>query len=123
MGASVVAGGDAAPVFEAAEHTLDLVAVFVEFGVVFDRVLSMSASGDAGRDTLGGQGGAEPVAIVAPVSDQAVGSGERRHEGRCPAIVADLTGREQQSYGLAGSVADRVQLGSQPATRAAETAG
>ncbi len=123
MGASVVAGGDAAPVFEAAKHALNLVAVFVECGVVFDRVLSMPASRDAGRDALGGQGGAEPVAVVAPIGDQAGGSGERRHEGRRPAIVADLPGREQQSHGLAGGVADRVQLGGQPAARAAETAG
>jgi len=37
MGAAVVAGVDAAPVFEFAEHVLDLVALAVERAIMRDR--------------------------------------------------------------------------------------
>lgn len=54
MGASVVAGVDAPPVLEPAEHVLDLVAPAVERGVVRDRNLAVHF----------GKGSAEPVGVV-----------------------------------------------------------
>ena len=50
MGASVVAGVDAAPVLEPAEHVLDSVALFVQGGVVRDRGFAVGFGGDACGD-------------------------------------------------------------------------
>ena len=55
MRASIVSGADAAPVFEAAEHDLDLVAAAVEEGVVRDRHLAVGFRGAAGGDAAIGQ--------------------------------------------------------------------
>ena len=48
VGAPVVAGVDASPVLEAAEHDLDLVALAVEDGIVRDRDLAVAFGRDAG---------------------------------------------------------------------------
>ena len=76
MRASVVAGGDAAPVLEPFEHAFDEVPLLVEFGVVRDGFLAAGAAGDAGCDPASGEGVAEAVAVIAPVADQDVGVGQ-----------------------------------------------
>ena len=55
MGASVVAGVDAPPVFEAAEHVFDLVALPVEVAVVRDLLFAVGLGRDAGGDAALGQ--------------------------------------------------------------------
>jgi hypothetical protein len=64
MGATVISGVDAPPVFEAAEHVFDSVALFVKDGVIRDRDLPVGFRGDAGGDAALGEGGAEPVGVV-----------------------------------------------------------
>ena len=58
MGASVVAGVDAVPGFEAAEHDLDAMAVAVGLFAVADRNGAASPAGDARADAASGQRGA-----------------------------------------------------------------
>ena len=65
MCASVVTGVDAAPVFEFAEHVLDLVAALVEFLVEDVLDLSVSLWWYAGIDVPGGQRLAELVTVIA----------------------------------------------------------
>jgi hypothetical protein len=55
---------DAPPVFEAAEHVLDLMALFVEDGVMWDRDLAVGFRRNAGGDAALCKGGAEPVGVV-----------------------------------------------------------
>lgn len=74
-GASIVAGVDAPPVFEPAEHDLDLVALAVERGIVRDWYFPVALCGDAGGDLALRQGGSEPVGVVAPVTQQRLGLG------------------------------------------------
>ena len=50
MGAPVRAGSEAAPVLAAPEQALHTGAVFVQVGIVGNRVLAMAASRDAGAD-------------------------------------------------------------------------
>ena len=57
---------DASPVFDPAEEVFDLVPLAVEGFVVIGRRLAMPQWRDAGVDALLGEGGAEPVAVVAP---------------------------------------------------------
>ena len=61
MGASIVAGMNAAPVLEATEHDLDLVALAVEPGNVRDGHSPACPGWDPGGDLTVGQGSAEPV--------------------------------------------------------------
>ena len=71
MRAAIVAGVDAAPVLELAEHILDPVALTVECAVVRDRDFAVSFGRDAGGDALCDQGVSKPVGIVAPVAELA----------------------------------------------------
>ncbi len=50
MGAAVITGVDAPPIFEPPEHVLDLVAVLVEDGVMWDRDLPVGFRRNAGGD-------------------------------------------------------------------------
>ena len=123
MGAPIIAGGDAAPVLEAAEHVLDLMADLVERAVVAVLDLAGFSRRDAGRDALVLERGPIAVAVVALVGDKNVGLGQRVEQGGGALVVADLAFREQQRNGSALAVADGVQLGVQAAFRAADTAG
>ena len=55
MCAAVVSGVDSPPVFESSEHVSDLVALFVEEGVMGDRDLPVGFRGDAGGDAALGE--------------------------------------------------------------------
>ena len=72
MGAAVIAGVDAAPVLEPAEHVLDLVATAVEDGVVWDRHVWVGFGRDGG-DAAIGQRSAEPVGVAAFVTERGCG--------------------------------------------------
>ena len=50
MGATVVTGGDAAPVLQAADHAFTAVTVLVQVGLVDNRVLAVDTPRDAGAD-------------------------------------------------------------------------
>jgi hypothetical protein len=64
MGATVVSGVDTPPVFEAPEHVFDLMALFVEDGVMGDRGFPVGFRRNAGEDAALGESGAEPVGVV-----------------------------------------------------------
>src|ERR1700683_4600807 len=64
MGAAVISGVDSPPIFEPSEHVFDLVAPFVEDGVIGDGDLPIGFRGDAGDDAALGEVGAEPVGVV-----------------------------------------------------------
>ena len=55
-GAAVVAGGDAPPVLEAAEHAFNAVPVLVQFWIIGNRFLAVGAARDAGSDGPGASG-------------------------------------------------------------------
>ena len=73
MGATVVSGVDASPVFEAPEHVFDLMALFVEQGVMGDRGFPVGFRRNAGEDATLGEGGAEPVGVVTLVGQELLG--------------------------------------------------
>ena len=70
MSATVVSGVDAAPVLESAEHVFDLVALFIEDGVMGDRELAVGFRGDAGFEATLGKGCAQPIGVVAFVGEE-----------------------------------------------------
>ena len=69
-GQLVVAGGDAAEVFEAAEHRLDSPAIAIAPLVEADLALAGAGAGDDHADALLTQVLAQPVGIVAVVGDE-----------------------------------------------------
>ena len=95
MGAAVVAGVDASPVLEPAEHVLDSVALAIERGIVWDRHLAVCLCGDAGGDFALCQGDPKLVGILALVAEQDLGIGEGVYHQRGTFIVAHLTFAEQ----------------------------
>ena len=68
--ASIVAGCDPSSVFEASEHSLNFVAVLLELFIIRDGLLSVLAPRYAGLDPEISQSFAEPVAVIASISDQ-----------------------------------------------------
>ena len=75
MGAAVVAGGDTSPVFETGKQVLDLVPLAIELLVIGVLDLAVGRWRDAWGDAATGKGVAEPVAVVALVSQQFLGLG------------------------------------------------
>ena len=71
MGAAVVSCCNAPPIFEFGEHVLDLVAASVEVFVIGQFHLAVLFGGDARFDAAHYEGGAEPVAVIALIGDQA----------------------------------------------------
>ena len=123
MGASVVAGGDAAPVLEFGEQVPDLVALPVESFVVGIRPLAAPQRRNAGIDAPDGERIPEPGTVLAPVDDQA----SRRRQGIEDEAgnlkVAHLAFRQHHDDRPALAVADGVELGIQAAFRAPDTTG
>lgn len=97
MCAPVIAGVDAAPVFEFCKHVLDLVALFVERFVVVDLDFPVLPWRNAGRNTLFDQGFSEPVSVIATVSQQVFGPGQRvKQQGRTFVVAHLAFGQKQQ---------------------------
>ncbi|TCN19780.1 hypothetical protein EV184_1299 [Sinorhizobium americanum] len=94
MGASVVSGCDASPVFDPAEHVFDPVALFVESGVVFDGLPAISFGRDARENSLFSI--AKPVGIIAAIGQELFGLRQVLDENTCALEVADLPFGEQQ---------------------------
>ena len=90
MGATVVSGVDAPPVFEAPEHVFDLMALFVEHGVMGDRGFAIGFGRNAGGDAALGQGGAEPVGVVTLVGQKLFGFRHGGQHQRGALVVAHL---------------------------------
>ena len=77
MGAAVVAGVDAPPVLELAEHVLDLVALSVEHPVMRYLDFPVGFRWDTGFDLPVCKGVAQPVGVIALVGQQRFGRGHR----------------------------------------------
>jgi hypothetical protein len=123
VGASVVAGSDAPPVLEFAEHVLDPVPLSVERPVVWYLDFPVGFRGDAGLDLPVGEGIAKPVGVVAFVGQQHLGGGHGPQQGCGTGVVADLACRKEQAAWAAFAVADRVQFRVQAALGAAYMPG
>jgi hypothetical protein len=70
MGASVVARSDTSPILELGEHVLDFMALLVERLVIIDGLLAVFPARNTRNDITDGQRIAEPVAVIASVSDE-----------------------------------------------------
>ncbi len=73
MSASVVACGDASPVFELGEHVFYLVALSIQDFVIVEHLLAVFGWRDAWHGTLLDQSLAKPVAIVTAIAKQSGG--------------------------------------------------
>ena len=91
MGASVVSGVDASPVFEFGEHVFDLVPLFVEGFVVFELNFTVLFGRDARCDSFIDQGVAKPVGVITTIRQQVFGLGQGvKQQGRA-LVIAHLT--------------------------------
>ena len=93
LGEPIVAGCDATPVLQSAEHALDQIASAVGLAVERTGSLSPGARGDDRLDAAFSQQGAEGVGIVGLVTEQ-------------PARRLDR-GKDRRRYGDVGCVARR----------------
>jgi pimeloyl-ACP methyl ester carboxylesterase len=121
--ASVVAGVDTSPVFQATEHDLDLVSLSVERGVVRDGDPAVALRGDAGGGSALGEGVPEPVGVITSVADQVLGPWQGIDHQGSSLVVAHLSLAEQQDERATQMVADRMELRVQAALGAPDTSG
>src|SRR3546814_5782096 len=87
MSAAVVAGMDASPVFEPAEHVLDLVPLAVEDTIMLDRLFAVGFRRDARRDAALGESLAEPVGVVALVAEQLLRRRSEEHTSELQSLM------------------------------------
>lgn len=91
MGAAIVPHGDAAPVFEATEHDLDFMALFIQGFIVVDRDFAVLFTRNAGRDPLLHQSHPEPVGIIPPIGQELPRAGQRRQQQGGALVITHLT--------------------------------
>jgi hypothetical protein len=99
LGASVVAGSDAALVLQPAEHDLDPAAPFVVALVRTDGMPSQLPARDAGACPLVFQRIPEPVGIVATVGDLPFSGRQAAQQGCRADVVADLANGHEEAQG------------------------
>ena len=88
--------------------------------VVFDGLVAGAPAGDAGLDALVGQSLAEPVGVIASVREQPVRFGQGTQERQRAGVVADLSRAQEEAERPPVPVGDRMELGVEPAFRAAD---
>ena len=110
MGASVVSGGDASPVFDPTKDVLDLVTLAVEVFIVVVLEFAVFARRDARGGALRYQGCPEPVAVIAFVGEQFLGARERGKQQESAFVVAHLAFGEQHHNRSTQPVADGMEL-------------
>jgi len=99
VGASVVAGRNAAPVLEAAEHVLDAVALTIQHLVVWQRDLATFGRGNARHNAACGEPGTEAIAVVATIREQFACWRQGRQDHGGTTVIAHLTFGEEQQDG------------------------
>src|SRR5262245_53429595 len=97
--------------------------VLVEQLVVRPWDLAAFGRGNAGFDALIREGLAEPVAVVAPITEQRRGRWQRIEYQSCALMIVHLTFGKQQNQRLARVIADGVELRVQSALRPPDTTG
>ena len=114
-GETVVAGGDASEVLQAAEHALDGVPVSVEVGREAVLPDPVRLGRDVRHRSLGLDGAADAVGVVALVSvqDPALRKAFEQHRSRC--AISHMTARQQEGDRPAESIGQGVDLGRPPA--------
>ena len=117
MGGFVIAGGDAAKVFDFIDEALDQMAFLVEFGVMGEGLSAGAVSGDHGGDVAAGQVCPEGVGIEGLVGDEDLD--RDASDQRCGlGALMHLAGGEAHAQRIAERIDGDVQLGTQPAARA-----
>ena len=120
MGETVVACGNPAEVFEAAEHAFDGVAVTVEIGREAALPATIGLRRDVGSSALALDLAAYRVAVIALVAVQDFGGGEAVEQGIGGNAVGHLAAGQQERDGTAEAVGQRVDFGGSAAARAAD---
>ena len=108
VGTAVIAGVDASPVLDFGKQVLDQVALFVDRLVVVILHLPVGFWRDAGGDSARGQGGAEPVAVIALVAQQFLGIRVGIEQQNRAFVVAHLTFGQQHHDRATFAIADRI---------------
>ena len=123
MSTSIVSGVDAAPILEACEQVLDLVALAVEDRIVgvLDAVAGMgrNAGCDAALDECLSEGDGAEGSVGQHVA------GWRQVLDHCGSglVIIDLPFAQMQQQRASLAIADHLQLGGQAASAASDTSG
>lgn len=116
----VVACGDASEVLELVEEAFDEVALPVELRIDGALVLPVALCGDMRAGAAEGDDLEDGLGVVAAVCDGIGSRAQAVEQGRDGGLVGGLAWRDQQTDGQAAGVDDRVELGAQSSTRAAD---
>ena len=119
-GELVVAGGDAAEVFEFVEEALDEVALAVELGIDGSLPLAVALGRDVGGGAVSDQEVENGLGIVAAVGDGVAGRLEAFDEVGDGGLVGGLAGGQQEADRETAGVDHGVDLGAQSSTRTAD---
>lgn len=113
---AVVARGDAAPVFHAAEHALDNVAATVGLEVQRIRVAARTAGENDHFGALSFQALPEMVSVIGLIGQQATRRRRILEQGSGNADVGDVAKCQDEGERLALSVGQSMDLAGPPAT-------
>lgn len=123
MGAPIVSGMDASPVFEPSEHVFDAMTLAIEDSVVGDMDLAIDLRRDARGNAALDECMAEPVGIIPSVGQHCFGRRQSIEEHGGALVVAGLAFGQRQANGATAAIAHGMKFGSQAASAASDTAG
>src|SRR6266852_7723866 len=106
----IVAGGDATPILQPAEHALDEIALFVGVGVEGMEALAGWVVGDHGLGATLDQELAQPIAVIGGIANAHPCRRQRCEEWHRDADIAALAWSHLERDGAAATVDDRMDL-------------
>jgi hypothetical protein len=121
-GVLFVARGEPAEVFDAVEEPLDAVARAVEHRAEAGFPATMDHRRDVGRGADGFDLAAQPIGVIGLVGEHDGVRTQMAEQTRGNRAIASLTGRQDQFERQSARIGQGVDLGRQPAARAAHTA-
>ena len=120
LGESIVAGCDASPVLQSAEHAFDQIAPAVGLAVERTGSLSAGARRNNRLDAAVSQQGAEGIGVVGLGTEQPARRLDRGKERRRNGDVGCVARRQDEGERAAESVSQSVDLRRAPAARATD---
>lgn len=123
MGASIVAGVGGAPALELSQHILDLVTFAIKQPIMRDWGLAVPLGWYSGGNASLGRRCAEPVGVIAAISNQRFGLREGVDHQRRTLIVVHLAFAEQHNQWPTFAIVNSVKRGIQAAFGASDMSG
>ena len=122
MRTTIITHGYSPPILEPAKHDLDFMTFFIHLFVIINWLFAILSRWNTRTNASCKQCLAKPCRIIATIRQKLFGPGQGIQQHGRALVIAHLTRREQETHGLARSIAHCMQFGVQTSFGASDTA-